>query len=348
MSANVENLFLIGAAAINGTGNSLNNIMTGNSANNILNGGVDADTYSGGLGNDTYVVDNASDVVTEALDQGFDLVQSSINYTLVANVENLSLIGAVAINGIGNALDNIIVGNGASNVLDGLAGVDNMSGGGGNDTYLIDNALDIVIEAFNQGIDQVQTGLTFALTDNVENLTLTGAAGINGTGNALGNILIGNSANNILNGGAGADSMVGGSGNDIYVVDNVLDTVTETLNEGIDTIQSSVSYSLALFGNVENITLTGAIEINGIGNSLNNSLVGNNVANLLDGSSGNDTLFGKLGNDILTGGVGLDTFVFVPCLIHPPTPIQFPTSILLTTLLGWKMQFFLALLQPVA
>ena len=72
---------------------------------------------AGGLGNDIYVVDNVGDVVTEADNAGTDTVRSSITYTLGANVENLTLTGAAAINGTGNALANIITGNGAANIL---------------------------------------------------------------------------------------------------------------------------------------------------------------------------------------------------------------------------------------
>ena len=105
LSANVENLTLTGTAAINGTGNELNNVLTGNSA---------ADTLTGGLGDDTYVVGNAGDVVIENLNEGTDTVQSSVTYTLSANVENLTLTGTAAINGTGNELNNVITGNNGS------------------------------------------------------------------------------------------------------------------------------------------------------------------------------------------------------------------------------------------
>src|SRR4029079_3178489 len=98
LAPNVENLTLTGTTAINRTGHSLDNILLGNSAintltggagNDTLNGGAGNDTMIGGTGNDTYVVDSTSDVVTENASEGTDLVQSSVTYTLAANVENL-------------------------------------------------------------------------------------------------------------------------------------------------------------------------------------------------------------------------------------------------------------------
>jgi Ca2+-binding RTX toxin-like protein len=134
LGTNVENLTLTGTDNINGTGNTLNNVITGNSDNNILDGGAGNDTMVGGLGNDTYVVNIATDVVTEAAGAGTDTVLSSVTYTLGVNVENLTLTGTTAINGTGNTLDNIITGNGAANILNGAAGADTLIGGLGNDT----------------------------------------------------------------------------------------------------------------------------------------------------------------------------------------------------------------------
>ncbi len=294
LSPNVENLTLSGTANLNGTGNSLNNVLTGNSGDNVLDGQAGADTMAGGVGNDTYLVDNAGDGVSENANEGIDTVQSSVTYTLAANIENLTLTGSAAINGTGNALDNVLTGNSAANVL---------TGGAGNDTYVI-GAGDTVVELANQGTDRVATDQSYTLGANVENLTLTGTANLNGTGNTLNNVLTGNSGNNVLDGQAGADTLVGGAGDDTYVVDHAGDVVTEAANEGSDSVQSSVTYTLG--ANVENLTLTGAGAINGTGNALNNTLTGNGAANVLDGSAGDDTVLGGAGNDTLLGGTGND------------------------------------------
>ena len=264
------------------------NVITGNSAANVLDGGSGADTMAGGLGNDTYVADNVGDIVTESLNEGTDTVQSSVTYTLGVNVENLTLVGSSAINGTGNALDNVLTGNSAANVL---------IGGGGNDTYVI-GAGDSVVEAANSGTDTVQSALTYTLGSNLENLSLTGSAAINGTGNSLDNILTGNSAANVLTGGSGNETYVVGSG----------DSVVEAASAGTDTVQSSVSWTLG--SNLENLTLTGLSAINGTGNSSANILSGSSANNILSGANGNDTLRGGLGNDTVNGGSGNDTFLF--------------------------------------
>ena len=108
----------------------------GGGGNDTLNGGAGNDTMLGGAGNDTYVVDAAGDVVTELAGEGTDIVQSGINYTLGANVENLTLTGSASVNGAGNALNNTLTGNIGDNLLEGAAGNDTLNGGAGNDTML--------------------------------------------------------------------------------------------------------------------------------------------------------------------------------------------------------------------
>ena len=180
-----------------------------------------------------------------------------------------------------------------------------MQGGAGNDTYLVDNVGDVVTENASEGTDLVQSSVSFTLGANVDNLTLTGSANINGTGNGDANVITGNSGNNTLDGGAGADTLIGGDGNDTYVVDNAGDVVTEaaTVGSGTDTVQSSIIYTLG--ANVENLTLTGSGNINGTGNG---------DANVITGNSGNNVLTGGGGNDTLVGNAGTDTAVYATTL----------------------------------
>ncbi|WP_228156321.1 putative Ig domain-containing protein [Acinetobacter seifertii] len=308
------------------TGQAGNDILYGQAGNDTLNGGTGNDTMYGGKGDDTYIVDSTADVISESVNEGTDTVQSSVTYTLVNNVENLTLTGTTAINGTGNALNNVIIGNSAINTLtggagddylDGGVGADKLLGGTGNDSYVIDNTGDIVTENTGEGIDIVLSSITYTLGNNLENLTLTGSTAINGTGNALNNVIVGNSAINTLtggagddyvDGGAGADKLLGGLGNDTYVIDNSGDIVTENASEGIDTVLSSITYTLG--SNLENLTLTGSTAINATGNTLNNTLTGNSGVNALNGGAGNDILDGQGGNDQLTGGTGADTALY--------------------------------------
>jgi Ca2+-binding RTX toxin-like protein len=231
---NIEDLILFGAGNLNGTGNTLANTISGNSDSNILNGLAGADDMTGFGGNDTYYVDNAGDTTTEALGAGIDIVRSTVNWTLAANIEKLYLLGSVA-NGSGNDLSNYIYGNSAANTLDGKAGADRLFGAGGNDTYTADSAGDLIFETIAGapgGVDKVNASVNHTLSTNVENLTLTGSNTINGTGNNLANTIVGNSNNNFVDGKGAADTLTGGLGGDQFVFTTALgggnvDTITD-------------------------------------------------------------------------------------------------------------------------
>ena len=219
---------------------------------------------------------------------------------------------------VGTAGNDYIEGRGGNDILDGKGATDNLIGGLGNDTYYIDNGGDTITELSGEGTDTVfSTAINYTLSANLENLILTGTIAIKGTGNDANNSITGNAGNNelnggagsdILNGGAGADTLVGGIGNDTYYVDNIGDVIieTSTLATEIDVVSSSVSYTLS--ANVEKLTLTGTVAINGTGNESANTITGNAVSNTLIGGIGNDILNGGVGTDTLVGGVGNDSY----------------------------------------
>jgi Ca2+-binding RTX toxin-like protein len=233
--------FTGGALADSLTGNSGNDTLAGAGENDTIVGGSGADSLDGGTGNDsmvggtgndTYVVDSALDVIVENASEGTDVVRSSVSYTLGSNIESLELTGTANIDGTGDALANTITGNSGNNVLageggndtliggagndslDGGIGNDSMVGGAGDDTFVVDSATDVVVEAAGDGTDLVQTGISYTLGSNFENLELTGTSNINGTGNDLDNSITGNSGNNTLAGGDGNDTISGGGGDD--------------------------------------------------------------------------------------------------------------------------------------
>ncbi|MEI8014006.1 MAG: putative Ig domain-containing protein [Nitrospira sp.] len=229
IGANLEALTLTGTANINGTGNGLDNLLTGNSGANVL---------TGGAGNDAYVV-STGDTVVEAANAGIDTVLSDVTTTLSANVELLVLTGTNAINGTGNNLANGITGNVAANMLDGGTGTDILAGLDGNDTYVVDYTGDLVIELANNGVDTVQSSVTYTLAVNVENLILTGTTAINGTGNTLDNFVLGNSATNVLTGVNGNDTLRGGMGNDTVNGGSGNDTFLFGRGDGQDLVRDN-------------------------------------------------------------------------------------------------------------
>ena len=145
--------------------------LNGGLGKDLLDGGANNDKMLGGAGDDSYVVNATGDLITELLGEGTDWVTSSVTHTLRANVENLTLSGSGAINGTGNTLDNLIVGNGAANTLNGGAGDDVLDGGAGNDKMTGGEGADIY--RFNRGGQQ--DTITNADTDLSPDKLLFGA-----------------------------------------------------------------------------------------------------------------------------------------------------------------------------
>lgn len=234
-------------------GSSHNDILRDTSVigvDNVIDGGPGADQMAAGLGNDTYMVDDVGDVVTEWAGQGIDTILTTLHsYTLPTGsgraIENLTFNGVSgSFSGTGNNLANVIAGSNGADTLLGLAGndtligllgndnldggfgSDTMIGGQGDDVYVVNSAGDVIIELANEGTDLVQSSVTFSLVTrpDVENLTLTGGANINGTGNGLNNVIIGNGGANKLTGKGGADTLTGGAGADQFSYSAVSDS----------------------------------------------------------------------------------------------------------------------------
>lgn len=139
LPANVEDLVAAdvqSGATITLTGNALDNHIIANFGDNVLDGGGGNDVMLGLGGDDTYIVDSAYDTVTEIPDDGHDLVYSTVSYTLIGDLEDLSLATGTGVTGVGNALDNTLYGNALDNILNGGGGADVLSGLGGNDTFV--------------------------------------------------------------------------------------------------------------------------------------------------------------------------------------------------------------------
>ncbi|MBK8919594.1 MAG: matrixin family metalloprotease [Betaproteobacteria bacterium] len=313
LAAHVEHATLINAVAYKLVGNDLANTLIGNALANTLDGGAGADVLNGGLGNDTYTIGAGDNLIDTG---GIDSVVSSVDHSLGADFEHLTLSGSADLDGTGNALANTILGNTGANTLDGAGGVDLLKGGAGNDTYRVDlTATNLLQDALSEntleGNDSVvlrggNTGLapyaTLTLGAHLEGLDASGTttAKLHLTGNALANTLTGNDAANTLDGKAGADQLIGGLGDDTYVLDNLGDEVTENAAEGSDLVKVAIATANGthtLTDNVENGTLINTVAYNLVGNTLANTLTGNAAANTLDGGAGADSLIGGLGND---------------------------------------------------
>jgi Ca2+-binding RTX toxin-like protein len=192
-----------------------NDTINAGAGNDTLNGGTGADTMRGGSGNDIYIVDDGGDAVIENTDEGVDEVRTiALSYTLTANVENLTGTGAANQTLTGNDLDNLI---------DGGAGADTMTGGRGNDTYIVDDVNDQVVELGGEGTDEVRTALgsrtnfaqLYALAANVEKLTGTSTGDQGVRDNGLNNTVVMGVGNDLVAADQGGEDVVdGGAGDD--------------------------------------------------------------------------------------------------------------------------------------
>ncbi|WOB60940.1 heme peroxidase [Pseudomonas sp. NBB] len=286
LGANVENLTFTGAGNFTGTGNTLANTITGGAGNDLLDGGAGIDRLVGGLGDDTYVVDNAGDVVVEATAAGTDTVRATAaSYTLGANVENLTYIGAGNFTGTGNGLANVITGAAGNDTLNGDGGNDQLLGGLGTDT-LNGGAGDDTLDGGagndslfgDTGNDNLQGG---AGDDNLDGGNgvdvLQGGDGNDTLFGGVGNdTLQGGAGNDFLNGAAGNDTVVGGAGDD-----------TMMASDGNDVFQFAAGFGNDLIINFDAVPQGGQdrLDISAL-----NITAATFAANVTIADVGNDTL----------------------------------------------------------
>ncbi len=217
-------------------------------------------------------------------------------------------------------------GNAGNDSLFGQIGSDTLSGGAGNDRLLGDQGDDILRGGIGDDYLNGGTGNDVLSGAEGDDTLIAGVGDDRLTGGAGDDSLNGAAGNDTLDGGAGADVLVGGAGDDIYIVDNVGDTVSDG-GIGFDVVISTVNFDLRN-SNVERLKLTGADDLEGVGDNLDNIIIGGSGDNTLHGrggddrlsaSSGNDKVYGNAGadrviggagDDFLNGGAGADVLVF--------------------------------------
>lgn len=259
-----------------------------------------AEALFGTVRDDIFLVDDSGDRITEAVDAGFDRVETTLgSFTLPNNIEALIRRGASDFIGSGNALANLMIGGAGSDALNGLGGNDEIAGNSGDDLLTGGNGEDLLCG--EAGADRLLGGW--------QSDTLSGGSGADrllgdqewlssqGANDRLdggddADLLIGDATNIYGSGKGGNDRLTGGAGNDILIGDG--DAMTDGAKGGADTLEGGDGDDwLYGDGRVWDATVGGG-------------------ADKLYGGSGTDHLIGGGGNDLLTGGSGADWFVFAP------------------------------------
>ena len=271
--AGVSAVTVRGAESIEILGGSAADILTGGAGSDVFEGGAGGDSLDGGAGFD--IASYASSNAKVSIQLNGAVSGGDAEGDLLRNIEGL----------IGSTLDDVLIGDAGANRLDGERGADRLVGMGGNDTYLVDNAADVVDELPNEGDDVVIASISWRLAANVERIELTGQSNLHAFGNGLDNVLIGNAGDNILSGGAGADRLDGGAG---------FDTISYAESSGGVTLLMSAGTGTG--GDAE-------------GDSFVNfeAAVGSNFADTLQGGQFADWFEGGAGSDFIDGGLQYDT-----------------------------------------
>ena len=252
----------------------------------------------GGAGNDTYVVDNAGDVVTEAAGEGTDTVQSSIDYTLGANVENLTLTGAAVLRHRQRRRQRHDRQRRRQrsrwswrqrHARRRRRRPTCMIGGLGNDTYVVDNAGDFVVENANEGTDTVNASTHYRLAANVENLTLHGRRRPARLRQQPRQHAHRQYRQQCPRRRRRRRHHARRGRQRRLLRRQCRRSVIENAGEGNDTVFSTAHFRLS--ANVENLVLQGSADLQGYGNSLSNLIYGNAGNNILDGGAGADAMY---------------------------------------------------------
>jgi len=278
------------SAAINLTGNHLNQTIVGNAGANILHGGGGTDVLIGLGGNDTYYVDVAATQAYEAIGGGTDALYTSVSYTLAggSEVETLSTnnhSATSAINLTGNALNNILVGNAGANILHGGGGTDQLIGLAGDDTYYTDSTTTQAYEGVGGGNDALYTSVSYTLAGGSEIETLSASShgattAISLTGNQFANMIYGNAGNNVIDGKGGADDLIGFGGQDVFAFTTALGVTNIDRILGFNAADDTIALDDAIFTGLAlgalnpNAFVTGAAALDANDRIIYNNLTG--------------------------------------------------------------------------